>query len=508
MERYPLIHHAKQPVKQPQITTPVIGEGRFVRMAGGGYGHVILQLEPNPDKDGCYLVWSVTLEFTPHISPNYLLTTTYLNDVYQGLCEAITENEERPDWVAYVPFPYENTNIRVIGGSEHPVDSRPYYYRRAAYLALTDAIAKLGSDRPEAMLSPIPNKAIATNSSQVAVIPVSPEKVVEHAPTQYPLIHKPRTPAASQPQITTCVRGEGWQLKGGYGHVILQLEPNLEKNGCFMLWSARPENGDRLPLTTTFLNSVYWGLCKAIEEREDRCNWIGYVPFPYENTNVRIIGGSERSIDSRSACYTMAAYFALEDAVSKVLAVTSPGALPIAVREPSLPFEPVVENPRYYPLQDALKQQKWYVADDLTQDLIFQLGGGEYSDRDETYWLGNHWTQQIPNADLQMLDRLWTTYSEGRFGFSVQKQIFLECGGQTGDRTEEEAWQQFDLQVGWKSEDDDFYQATRRLSHFNVPQNSMSHHPAPAGFFPCLQEWGYKSVKQALIQLVLTRELP
>lgn len=332
--------------------------------------------------------------------------------------------------------------------------------------------------------------------------------VVEHDPKRYPLIHKPKKLVSRQPQITSTVRGEAWHLNRGYGHVILQLEPNPDQDGCFMLWSASSEISDRLPLTTKFLDSVYWGLCKAIEEGEDRRDWICYVPFPYENTNVRIIGGSERSMDSRPVYYSMAAYFALEDAVSKVLAITLKDRLSIPSNELPLLVEPVVENPRYQALQDHLRQKKWRNADELTKDLIFQLGGGEYSDRDETYWIGNQWTQNIPNADLQLIDRLWTTYSEGRFGFSVQKHIFLECGGQTGDRNEREVWKRFNAQVGWKLEDDDSRQEIIRLLRFKVPQNQVFHRQAPAGYFPCLQEWGYESVKRELIQLFLIRELP
>ncbi|MBD2155205.1 GUN4 domain-containing protein [Leptolyngbya sp. FACHB-16] len=515
MQRYPLVHKPKQPVSQPQITVPVIGEGRFARMAEGGYGHVILQLEPNPENDGCYMVWSVTVEFTPHINPDYLLTTDYLSDVYQGLCEAMTDDEKSSSWISYIPFPYENTNIRIIGGSEHPIDSRSHYYRRAAYLALEDAISKLGSDRPEDMSlpgnpSPVSNEAIAEKSPEppTEVIPVLHEMTVEHDPKQYPLIHKPKKPTVSQPQITIPVRGEGRHLNRGYGHVILQLEPNPDNDGCFMLWSANSESTDRLPLTTTFLDDVYWGLQTAITEGVDRQDWICYVPFPYENTNIRIIDGSERPIDSRSVYYQMAAYFALEDAVSKVLAVTLPEQPAIPANELPLLVEPVIENPRYYPLQNALRQQKWRDADELTKDLIFRLGGGEYSDRDEAYWLGNKWTQQIPTADLQLIDRLWRAHGEGRFGFSVQKHIFLECGGQTGDRTEQEAWKRFDAQVGWTLEDDDPRKEIIRLLRFNVPQNQVFHRQAPVGYFPCLQEWGYESVKQELIQLFLIRELP
>ncbi len=148
MQRYPLIHKPKKPVSQPQITTPVVGEGRYLRMAES-YGHVILQLEPNPDQDGCFMLWSATPESTPDMNPVDLLTTQFLDDVYRGLCEAIAEDVENSAGIPYVPFPYENTNVRIIDGSEHPTGSRPICYRRAAYLALEDAVSKVGGELRE-----------------------------------------------------------------------------------------------------------------------------------------------------------------------------------------------------------------------------------------------------------------------------------------------------------------------------------------------------------------------
>lgn len=142
-QRYPLIHKPNNPVRLPQITTPVIGEGRHILIAGGTYGHVILQLEPNPQNDGCYMLWSITPDATPHLLADALLTTQFLDAVYEGLCEAITEEGKGSNGIRYVPFPYENTNVRIMGGSEHPVDSRAGSYRRAAYLALADAVSKL-----------------------------------------------------------------------------------------------------------------------------------------------------------------------------------------------------------------------------------------------------------------------------------------------------------------------------------------------------------------------------
>jgi hypothetical protein len=121
MERYPLIHQPKQPMSQPQILTPAIGEGYFARMPERGYGHVILRLEPNSENDGCYMLWSVTLEFTLNHNPkDDLLTTHFLNDVYRGLCEAITEDEERDKKVLpgspMCPFPTKTQMSELLVG--------------------------------------------------------------------------------------------------------------------------------------------------------------------------------------------------------------------------------------------------------------------------------------------------------------------------------------------------------------------------------------------------------
>ena len=53
--------------------------------SAGGYGHVILQLESNPERDGCFLLFAVTPESTPpDMNPGDLLTPQFLDDVYGG----------------------------------------------------------------------------------------------------------------------------------------------------------------------------------------------------------------------------------------------------------------------------------------------------------------------------------------------------------------------------------------------------------------------------------------
>lgn len=49
--------------------------------------------------------------------------------------------------------------------------------------------------------------------------------------------------------------------------------------------------------------------------------------------------------------------------------------------------------------------------------------------------------KKIPCRDLRTIDELWFASSDGKFGFSVQKQIWIDCG--IGD------WRSFNKRVGW-----------------------------------------------------------
>jgi hypothetical protein len=53
---------------------------------------------------------------------------------------------------------------------------------------------------------------------------------------------------------------------------------------------------------------------------------------------------------------------------------------------------------------------------------------------------------------LQTIDRLWVHYSNGLYGFSVQKQIYVECGGKLDfSYPSSETWDKFCDRTAWKS---------------------------------------------------------
>lgn len=86
---------------------------------------------------------------------------------------------------------------------------------------------------------------------------------------------------------------------------------------------------------------------------------------------------------------------------------------------------------KYERLIELLKAREWNQADEETYDLILKV-----SSRVKEGWLDYPATQNLACQFLQTLDRLWLDYSEGRFGFSVQRKIWQELGGKIDYSTE------------------------------------------------------------------------
>ena len=128
----------------------------------------------------------------------------------------------------------------------------------------------------------------------------------------------------------------------------------------------------------------------------------------------------------------------------------------------------------YQRLRELLQQQEWYSADQTTARLIADVC------RTAEGSLNAEAIQQLPLADLRTLDRLWVAASGGKFGFSVQKKIWLDLG-LTNLEVEDADLDKFGDAVGWGLRGRPIYY---RKSPFNL---SM----APNGYFP---QWGVSSV--------------
>jgi GUN4-like/ARM-like repeat domain, GUN4-N terminal len=93
----------------------------------------------------------------------------------------------------------------------------------------------------------------------------------------------------------------------------------------------------------------------------------------------------------------------------------------------------------YRPLQQLLAKQKFEAADKLTSQKLCELIGEAAVQRKWVYFTE---VGQLPVTDLQTLNALWLAHSEGKFGFSVQREIWLSTG---------KNWDKLWPKIGWKS---------------------------------------------------------
>lgn len=112
------------------ITKPARAEGKFVRQSGGHgqYGHIVIEIEPNPEKglevENCLVGGVVTKEFA--------------NAAWEGIKEAAQSG---------IVAGYEcvDFKVRLVDGSMHEVDSSEMAFKIAGSMAFKEAAAKAGA---------------------------------------------------------------------------------------------------------------------------------------------------------------------------------------------------------------------------------------------------------------------------------------------------------------------------------------------------------------------------
>ncbi|NEP01950.1 MAG: GUN4 domain-containing protein [Symploca sp. SIO2E9] len=121
---------------------------------------------------------------------------------------------------------------------------------------------------------------------------------------------------------------------------------------------------------------------------------------------------------------------------------------------------------RYGQLAYYLAAGEWKKADQKTAQIMLQVAG-----REEEDYLRLEDIEKFPCADLGTIDQLWVKYSEGRFGFSVQKRIWQEVGGKVDYSTECKLGDR----VGWR----------KGGNWLNYQKIINFTHEAPVGILPC-----------------------
>ena len=107
-------------------------------------------------------------------------------------------------------------------------------------------------------------------------------------------------------------------------------------------------------------------------------------------------------------------------------------------------LESTVETSLYQQLETFLKNGQWKEADQETDRLMLQIVGNETDQ-----WLSAADIENFPCEDLRTIDKLWVDYSKGKFGFSVQKKVWMDCGGVPG-KYDYDVYKKLADQVGWR----------------------------------------------------------
>ncbi len=94
----------------------------------------------------------------------------------------------------------------------------------------------------------------------------------------------------------------------------------------------------------------------------------------------------------------------------------------------------------YQPLQKLLVAQNFEEADRLTLQKLCELAGPAAVQRKWVYFTE---VDSFPVADLLTIDQLWRVYSEDRFGFSKQRELWLGLN---------QNWNRLWEKLAWKSD--------------------------------------------------------
>ena len=117
------------------------------------------------------------------------------------------------------------------------------------------------------------------------------------------------------------------------------------------------------------------------------------------------------------------------------------------------------KSPDYRELRELLLAGNWREADLKTKTIILKV-----SDREHEGWLDIRAINTFPSQDLRLLDHLWLKYSNGHFGFSVQKQIWLQVAHNT---------LAFGNFVGWRGDRTWFLYYSDFQFSLNAPQGHL-----------------------------------
>lgn len=135
----------------------------------------------------------------------------------------------------------------------------------------------------------------------------------------------------------------------------------------------------------------------------------------------------------------------------------------------------------YGRLRKLLEEGQWKEADRETLRTMLQA-----VDREKKSWLRTEDIKNFSCEDLRIIDQLWLEFSQGKFGFSLQKDIYQNLGETMNIR---EKGLNFGTRVGWNKA----FDYDDLLFNLNAPKGQL---PSVGGWSGLGEEWrgnGYVS---------------
>ncbi|MGD1704019.1 GUN4 domain-containing protein [Dapis sp. BLCC M229] len=149
------------------------------------------------------------------------------------------------------------------------------------------------------------------------------------------------------------------------------------------------------------------------------------------------------------------------------------------------------KNVDYTRLRNLLANGKWKEADQETARVMIEVDTQKPSNinaisfRFDIITFDSESIKNFPATDLQTIDKLWVRYSNGKFGFSVQKKIYKMLGGTKSSNGK--TWEAFGDEVGWRREGEWSYYSDFT---FNLNEASTGYLPAYLIFKKGVESYG------------------
>jgi hypothetical protein len=152
------------------------------------------------------------------------------------------------------------------------------------------------------------------------------------------------------------------------------------------------------------------------------------------------------------------------------------------------------QNVDYTELENLLKMGNWKGADQETGRLMCEIAG-----RVKEEYLDEASIDGFPVEEMRNINKLWHYYSNGKFGFSVQAEIYRSLNGKR--KIDLENWKEFCQKVGWRAgEEEKAYWLGYSDLEFSIDA-PIAHLPTPNFVFP----FGWRIGTQGLCGVLFSR---